>query len=381
MTNCEREKQLIAAVGLLRIPGVGRGRFLQLVRALGSAEQVVRASISELVEVRGISRALASGIHKLYNEEEASQIVQKIDELGWNVVLYDDDGYPALLREIATFPPLLFRVGNPISPDEKMIAIVGTRHPSERGRHFTYELAKALASHGITVVSGMAEGIDSVAHTGALDGGGKTVAVWGNSLDELYPPSNRALAERIRAEGTIFSEYFPETRPDRTTFPERNRIISGLSVGVVVVEAGRKSGALITASHAIEQNREVFAVPGAPWSKTSLGTNELIKNGATLLTSVEDIFRVLPVLSKEVVSKKFLKLPDLTDIEKKIISQFTTEPVQLDNISRATEIPVADLSQFLLALELKGVVRELAGKRFVLADEFIYAEKDSYDYK
>jgi DNA processing protein len=168
----------------------------------------------------------------------------------------------------------------------------------------------------------------------------------------------------------VVSEYFPGTRPDRVNFPQRNRIISGLSEGVVVVEAGQKSGALITANQAINQGREVFAVPGPPSSKVSIGANELIKKGAKLLTSVEDIFTELPRLKGNVASKQFLKLPDMTEMEIKIINLFENDPQQVDNISRMTNLPVSELMQFLLALEMKGVIRELSGKRFVLVDTY-----------
>ncbi|UCE24129.1 MAG: DNA-processing protein DprA, partial [Candidatus Zixiibacteriota bacterium] len=250
------------------------------------------------------------------------------------------------------------------------ISIVGTRHPTEEGRLFAYNLAAALARAEITVVSGMAEGIDSAAHKGALDAGGTTVAVWGNSLDVVYPPTNRSLARRIKERGVVFSEYPPGTPPDRAHFPERNRIISGLSEGIVVVEAGKKSGALITADQALAQGRELFAVPGRPGAKMSEGTNALIKKGARLLTSWEDIFEELPRLKGNILVKKFSRLPDMTEIEKRIVEMFSAGPLQIDQLAANVSMPVEEIMEFLLALELKGVIRELSGKRFMLCEEY-----------
>jgi DNA processing protein len=186
----------------------------------------------------------------------------------------------------------------------------------------------------------------------------------------LFPLSNKALAEEIKKNGAVYSEYLPGTRPDKITFPERNRIISGLSVGVIVVEAGEKSGALITATHALEQGREIFAVPGAPDSSRSRGVNNLIKKGARLLTSAEDVFEEIPQLKSGILVKKFKKLPELTDIERKIIEHFSEGPLQIDQLSRDAALPVSELMEFLLAMEIKGVVRELPGKRFVLSEEY-----------
>ncbi|NOY88341.1 MAG: DNA-protecting protein DprA [FCB group bacterium] len=370
MTNSERKK-LISTIGLLSISGIGRGRFHKLVKSFGSPAKVFLHSIKELEEIPGVSHSLAVKICDGYDKEEVDKIVDKIEQLKWGVLYPDRPDFPQHLLTIAPrdIPPLLFREGKPLENNEKVIAIVGTRHPTEQGRRFAYSLAVSLAKADITVVSGMAEGIDTMAHKGALDTGGKTIAVWGNSLDIVYPPSNKNLAERIKKEGAIYSEYFPSTPPDRNHFPERNRIISGLAEGVVVVEAGKKSGALITAEQALEQRRELFAVPGYPQATMSIGTNNLIKSGAKLITSIDDIFEELPSLKGTVLTKKFTQLPDLTKTEKEIINLFSDGPLQIDHISRAIRLPVAELMKFLLALELKGVVQEISGKRFTLVEE------------
>ncbi len=372
MTKDELKKRLTETIGLLNIPGVGRGRYHRLVRAFGSPSKVLAASVNELETVSGISHSIAADIKTKHDADRARQITARIIQLGWTVLFPDQSEFPAPLLNIpeGDVSPVLFCDGENISPGEKMIAIVGTRHPTEDGRLFTFNLAKSLAQAGVTIVSGMAEGIDSAAHKGAIEAGGRTVAVWGNSLDIVYPTSNKGLAAEIKKTGVVYSEYNPDTGPNRAHFPERNRIISGLTDGVVVIQAGRKSGALITASNAIEQGREIFAVPGQPGARNSEGTNALIKKGARLLTSIDDIFEELPRLKGEVLTRKFCQLPDMTDTEKRIISLFSSGPRQVDQISRAVDMPVPELMEFLLALELKGVVRELSGKRFVLSEEY-----------
>ncbi len=370
MTNSELKERLTGAIALLKIPGVGRVRYNKLVKKFGSPEGVFEASLDELSVVDRISRGIASNTKKECDLQEAGQIASKIVQLGWRVMFLGDENYPEQLKRIPAPPPVLFATGEELGHDEKLIAIVGTRHSTEAGELFTYKLAAELVNEGITVVSGMAEGIDSAAHKGALDAGGKTIAVWGSSLDIVFPASNRNLAGKIKKQGAVYSEYFPETRPDKAFFPERNRIISGLSSGIVVVEAGKKSGALITAEHGLEQGKEIFAVPGGPGAAKSQGVNDLIKKGARLLTSVQDIFDELPLLKNQILVKKFRRLPDMTETEQKIVGLFAEGPKQLDQISREAKLPVGELTEFMLVMELRGIIRELPGKRFVLSEDF-----------
>jgi len=365
-----RKEKLIQTIALLKVPGIGPQRFKNLVNTFGSITDIVQAPLSELEKVREFSRSLASQLKESYDDTKAAEIAHQIEKLKWDFLFLDEKEYPRLLKNIPRTPPIIFNTGQPIDNNDRIIAIVGTRHPTDNGRQMAYQLAKSLASDGIVVVSGMAEGIDSSAHAGALDAGGKTIAVWGSSMDYVFPASNKALAERIKESGTIISEYFPGTRPDKALFPARNRIISGMSEGVVVVEAGQKSGALITATLAIEQGRDVFAVPGSPASKASIGTNRLIKEGASLITSVEDIYYELPTLKGKVISRKFTKPPEMTDLEEKIVDMISSEPIQLDQLSRTANLTIGELSQLLLALELKGIVREISGKRFILSEEY-----------
>ncbi len=331
----------------------------------------MQASIAELSQLDGISTTTAKAIHAGSDKASAAEIAARVIQLGWQTWLLESESYPFRLKQISDPPPFIFGFGETISFSEPMIAIVGTRHPTDRGRMFASTLAGELASRGIPVVSGMAEGIDSAAHMGAIEAKGKTLAVLGCSLDYVSSTLRRQLANTISQNGLLLSEYLPGTRPDKSTFPGRNRIISGLVEGVVVVEAGKKSGALITATHAIEQNKTLFAVPGAPDATMSQGTNELIKQGARLITSVTDIFEELPQLGKAVlVGKTALKLPSMTKAERAIFDSVAEGPKQIDQLSRSLKVPIADLMEFLLALELKGVVRELSGKRFTIAEEY-----------
>jgi DNA processing protein len=368
LISSDSRDRLVDTLALLSIPGIGRGRFANLVRRFGSPGAALGATSKELMEVPGLSDVTSGAIKEQYDAEAARQTAARIVQLGWAVLYPESPDYPPLLAHVDDRPPLLFRMGEPCRADHKMIGIVGTRHASETGRRFTHKLAYDLAQAGVTVVSGMAEGIDAAAHLGALEGGGLTVAVWGTPLDQVYPPVNRELARRIVDHGAIYSEYWPGAPTNPSNFPERNRIISGMSEGVVVVEAGVKSGALITAQCALEQGRELFAVPGSPSSAKSAGTNNLIKQGACLLTSAQDVFDEIPRLAGAISATRAKAKPDLTDKERDLVDLLSGGPLQLDQFCRQAGLSVAESLEYLLALELKGVVEELPGKRFALAD-------------
>ncbi|UCD94364.1 MAG: DNA-processing protein DprA [Candidatus Zixiibacteriota bacterium] len=365
-TEKNRRQKLADLIALYSIDGIGATRFYQLVEAFGSATAVLDASISTLTDVPGIGRETASKIREQQNRDEAAGIVEKISKGDWKFYLYDEPGYPEPLKNIADRPPYLFCMGCYSEADADAIAIVGSRSASDEGRAFASKLASELVQSGVTIVSGMARGIDTAAHRGALNADGRTIAVFGSSLDIIYPPESREFAGKIAQSGCVFSEFLPGTQPLGPNFPRRNRIISGLSQGVIVIEAAERSGALSTASHALRQNREVFAVPGSPRHETSKGTNRLIKNGATLLTSLDDVFAELPRLKGEVKVKRAQKIDDLTDSERDILHVFSDGPVHIDVLSRELNTPVPDLMQLLLALELKGIVKELSGKRYIL---------------
>ena len=369
MDNLELKDKLTHSIALLTIPGIGAGRYRVLVEAFGSPQAVVKEPITRLVEVKGISRKLASSIRENLDRERALALAERIIGLGWTSLFHGEPDFPEALARIHDAPPLLFSEGNSSVASDRCLALVGTRHPTEQGRLLARQLASQLTIAGVTVVSGMAEGIDTEAHLGALEAGGETIAVWGSSLDIIYPSDNRTLAARIKQNGAVYSEYFPGTDPDRATFPQRNRIISGLCQGVVVVEAGRKSGALITAARAQEQGREVFAVPGSPSSSMSEGTNHLIRSGAKLITGISDILDELPLLCGQVRARKFQATSNLTESESSLTDLLVDGPVHVDKLIRQSALSAPGLMELLLALELKGVVKELAGKRFILVDE------------
>jgi DNA processing protein len=369
LTATKETIRLRDTIALLSVSGVGAGRFHRLVAEFGSPSQVMSASSTALQRVPGIGAEISNAIKAGADLASAEKIASTIEKLSWRVHYHGDSSYPARLLSIPQAPPLLFSKGQPFPSDTIAIAIVGTRHPTDRGKQFAQTLASDLATNGVIVVSGMAEGIDSAAHRGALEAGGFTAAVWGTSLDVVYPPTNKDLARRIEENGVIFSENLPNTELDKGAFPNRNRIISGLTVGVVIVEAGDKSGALITAEHAIEQGRDVYAVPGAPDAKMSVGSNGLIKQGAKLITSAQDILTEISMTSS-MITKEPMALPEMTETEKSILVLFAEGPRQIDQISREMQIPVSELMEFLLALELKGVLKELSGKRFAISEEY-----------
>jgi DNA processing protein len=369
LIDSETKERLADTIALLSIPGIGRGRFGRLVKRFGSASAALTANLTDVEAVPGLSATTAQAIREHCDLEAARQTAARIAQLGWEVLFPDGPEYPLKLAQIDDAPPLLFRLGGPPAPHEQMIGIVGTRHSTEHGRRFTHRLAGDLAAAGLTVVSGMAEGIDAAAHKGALDRGGVTVAIWGTPLDVVYPPSNRELAKRIAEQGAIYSEYLPGVETSPSNFPERNRIISGLSEAVVVVEAGRKSGALITAQCALDQGRDLFAVPGRPGAEKSDGTNELIKSGARLLTDAEDIFAEMPRLRGEISARQINRTVELTDTERKLVEALASGPLQLDLLGRQCGLAVNAVMEYLLAMELKGIVQELPGKRFALTDK------------
>lgn len=359
-------------LALSKVPGVGPLIFLRLLQKFGSPKEVFQASFQSLTQVDRVGPGLARAIVEFSNHEEVLRELERLDRLKIRMVLYNTSEYPALLANIADPPPILFVKGEILPRDQAAVAIVGSRAASQQGLAVTRRLARELAAAGITVVSGMARGIDSEAHKGALAGGGRTIAVLGCGLNIIYPPENRELFSRIVEKGAVVSEYSLDVGPDAVHFPSRNRIISGLCLGVTVVEAAPQSGSLITARLALEQGREVFAVPGHVDSMRSRGTNRLIREGARLVESAEDILEELqPMLeawirppqessrdqvqAKEVLSPEEQKLLHLLEEE---------EQLHIDTLIWKSGFPPSKTSSLLLELELKGMIRQLPGKRF-----------------
>ncbi len=359
-------------VALNMIQGLGVLRTKKLLERFGSLESIFRAGRAELREVEGIGRELADRVVTWKETVDVKKEFALAKEHGADILTVDDEKYPQRLKEIYDPPSVLYVRGEMDGVDERAIAIVGTRHPSFYGRTITENLSKKLAMRGFIIVSGLARGIDSAAHRGALSVKGKTIAVLGCGVDKVYPPENKKLMDEIAGSGAVISEFPMGTQPDKGNFPRRNRIISGLSLGVIVVEAAKNSGSLITAGAALEQGREVFAVPGKVDSPTSYGTHRLIKDGAKLVQDVDDIIEELGMLRTSPEEGSCVETqtenrvsPDLEDDEKKVYDILSSDPCQIDVICSRTNMPASKVSSILMMLEIKGVVKQLPGKQFV----------------
>jgi DNA processing protein len=284
------------------------------------------------------------------------------------VITWLDNDYPSRLKNIQQPPPVLYLRGSYTLQDNWAVAIVGTRRVTSYGRQVTEQIATLLARNGVTVVSGLARGVDGVAHQAALSTGGRTLAVLGSGVDQIYPPEHRSLAEKIEENGAIISDYAPGTPPESANFPPRNRIISGLAGAVVVVEAGDTSGALITASFAAEQGKEVFAVPGGIYSPQSRGTNKLIVNGATPMIDPKDILDALDFHKVEQYHQASLLLP-ADDVESQLMALMNLEPMHIDDIQAQSGLPIEKISASLTMMELKGMVRQVTGMTYQTVHE------------
>ncbi len=384
------------------IPGIGTHTIRRLLAAFGSAEKSVAATSAELAQIDGLTPDVRQQLIDGRSRAPLAQELELIEQHQCHIVTINDAAYPTLLKQISDPPVLLYIIGEFPLQNAPSIAIVGSRSPTEYGKTTSQQLSYQLAERGITVVSGFARGIDTCVHRGALEGGGCTVAVFGCGLSIIYPETNRTLAAEIIESGALISE-FPMTMPPRgSNFPRRNRVISGLTLGTLVVEASERSGSLITARHAADQGREVFAVPGQIFSNVSRGTHSLINQGATLINSVDDLLDALPrdytkALGGESPeptrqtpprmnqdSKRSDKAAllqstrkgstppsqpttnlNLTPDEQTVLSAMDTDSVHIDEITRVTQLPIGKVSSLLVMLELKGIVQQLPGKQFV----------------
>jgi DNA processing protein len=294
--------------------------------------------------------------------------VARLESARVQTITWDDRDYPPHLRQIYNAPPLLYVRGRIENQDEWAVAVVGTRRASVYGKEAARMIASGLAGAGVTVVSGMARGIDTVAHRTCLDAGGRTVAVLGCGVDVVYPRENARLSVEIAEKGALVSEYALGTPPEGSNFPPRNRIISGLTLGTVVVEAGSSSGALITADFAAEHGREVFAVPGNVFARGSRGANELIQQGAKLVTSVTDVLEELNLTMVSEQAQVRAVIPE-NETEALLLDHLSGEPLHVDRLSRTVQLPIAEVSSTLALMELKGMVRQVGGMNYVLARE------------
>jgi DNA processing protein len=350
-------------VSFHRISGVGSARISRLLECFDTLEDAWRAGDRE-IRATGLPSDVVSAILSERPSIDPANEMERIERAGVRALTLDDPDYPRLLRHIPLPPPVLYVRGTLLPTDELSIGVVGTRRSTSYGTDMTARISRGLAEAGVTIVSGLALGIDTVAHRVALEAGGRTLAVFGCGLDTIYPPRNRVLAERIVENGALISEYALGTKPDARNFPVRNRIISGLSRGVVVVEAPTRSGALITTSFAADQGRDVFAVPGSALSSASAGCHDLIRNGAMLITSAEQILDHLDVARVEVQTQARLTLPE-TSSERILYEIVGAEPRHVNELSIESGLPIHETSGTLLALELKGLVRQSAAQHYV----------------
>ena len=364
-------------VGFNIIAGIGRVKLTQLENYFGNLENAWQAVPSDLKQSgldSGSTRAITSWRPKISLEAE----MEKLERYGVRVLTWHDPDYPSRLKEIYDYPPLLYVRGSLLPEDEWCLAVVGTRRATVYGRQVTEEIVADLAQNKITIVSGLAKGIDSVAHHSALDAGGRTIAVFACGLDTVYPSENANLARRIIQQGALISEYPLGTRPRADNFPRRNRIMSGLSLGVLVVEAGDASGAMITARLALEQNREVFATPGSILSPTSRGTNHLIQEGAKLVRNYTDILEELnlTVVARQMEMKEVIPA---SDTESLLLKQLSAEPIHIDEVCRSSGLPVSTVTSTLTMMELKGLVKQVGNMNYVLAREVREAYRAKVD--
>ncbi|MCD6153728.1 MAG: DNA-processing protein DprA [Syntrophobacterales bacterium] len=366
------------------IENIGSVGFKNLIQVFGSAQAVFNAPESNLARVAQITGKTARKIKKFHEWQAVDKELELVDRHNVSIVTLKDPSYPKALLNIYDPPPLLYIKGNLVKEDIN-VAVIGSRMASTYGKFMTERLSRELALNGVTVVSGMARGVDSAAHTGAIAGGGRTIAVLGSGIDVIYPPENKKLFEKISANGAVITEFPFNTPPKGPNFPARNRIISGISFGVVIVEANEKSGSLITARLGLEQGREIFAVPGSIDSPGSKGTHKLLKDGAKLVESVDDILEeILPlaVISKqdrkpgekrreepEGQSAKSSGRPNIDNLrteEAAILKLIGNRPVYIDNIITDSSYQSREVLSILLSLELNGYIEQLPGKRFII---------------
>jgi len=370
--SAETERQLLDALRLNLVPGIGPRLQQLLVARFDSPAGVFAASSSELSAVDGIGPKLLSTISEARHSDDAERELARCRELGVEMLHLDSPDYPPMLAEICDAPNVLYCRGDIVEQDQLAVAIVGSRRCTLYGRQQAERLAGALARAGMTVVSGLARGIDAAAHRGAPNAGGRTIAVAATGLAQVYPPEHVELADEVSRQGAIVTESPLHREPIPGLFPQRNRLISGLSLGVIVIEASQKSGSLHTARHAMEQGREVFALPGRIDSLASIGSHNLIRDGATLIRGVEDVLDELGPLTRPVqtgVSEEVRTPRELTlnDQERHVINLIGSEPSHLDEVMRNTNLDPSRVLATLTVLEMKKLVRRLPGGYLVRA--------------
>jgi len=347
--------------------GIGPVRFQRLLEVCGGARGAWEATDLELAAA-GLERRTADSLRRLRQRTAPDAVGRRLAQLGIRAITLLDDGYPTNLRDVADPPPVLFVRGRLAARDARAVALVGTRRATSYGQAVADRLARELAAAGVTVVSGLARGVDTGAHRAVVQAGGRTIAVLGNGLDQVYPPENAGLARQIveNDAGAVVSEFAPGVRPDAVNFPRRNRLISGLSLGTVIVEAGEHSGALITADFALEQGRDVLAVPGSIFGPMSAGTNELLRQGATPVTCAQDILEAIGATPAEATTLA-QHLPELGAREGCVLEALSAEPHHADELARTLRLSSGEVAAALAMLELKGLARQVGSMLYTRA--------------
>lgn len=354
-------------IGFNLIKGIGAVRMQSLVTYFGDLASAWQADFADLTDA-GLSEKLAEKVIGARGQIDLDQLSARYEAQGIQTLIWADEAYPVRLKEIDQPPPVLYIRGEYLVDDLFAVAIVGTRKVTPYGRQITEEIAAFLAANGITVISGLARGVDAIAHQTALKAGGRTMAVLGSGVDKIYPPEHRGLAEQIIQRGAVISDYAVGTPPHASNFPPRNRIISGLSLAVIVVEAAETSGALITAEFAAEQGREIFAVPGSILAPQSKGTNRLIQKGAQPLLTPADLMQALDLtrMDKQKTARKILPADETEAV---LLNTLGGEPLHVDEIRNQTALPIERISAALIMMELKGMVRQVGGMNYVAVRE------------
>lgn len=359
-------KRIRDIIRILSVPGVGPRKTLDLYEKFGSLEKIFSARSSDLMQIQGIKGKTASAILAPLDEDLLAGQIKLIEKFEVDVITIWDEAYPELLKQIYHPPIALFCRGNTQLLNEKCLGVVGTRTPTKYGQEVAADFGQQIAGCGYTVVSGAAKGIDTIVHSNAIKANGNTIAVLGNGIDRVYPAENRSLYDAIADKGLLVSEFFMGSKPDAPNFPRRNRIISGLSTGTLVIEAAEKSGSLITAYFALDQNREVFAVPGMINSRQSRGTHHLIRQGAKLVERIEDILDELGEkyrLGNSGGQQELIIAADPKEIKLlELLSQ--NESIHIDDLASNSGQTTFALLGTLLQMEMKGLVQQLPGKYF-----------------
>ena len=366
MSSQTKFEELKYWVGFNRIHAVGPIRHQKLVKFFGNLKAAWRAPKSLLLRA-GMEEKIAREIVDKRQKTDVDYEIEKLRLKNIKLTVFGDDNYPKLLKEIYAPPPLLYYQGELNINNQFPIAVVGSRKISQYGRQVTSQISGQLSQAGITIISGLALGVDACAHQASLDNSGQTVAVLGSGLDKIYPVANQRLAQNIIEEkGCVVSEFPLETPAFKSNFPQRNRIISGLSLGTLVTEAHLKSGALITARHSLEQNREVFAVPGNIYNQNSLGPHDLIKMGAKLVTTAAEILETLHLENAENFQNIKEILPE-NPTEKTILELVSAEPIHIDNLAKSSKLDIITVNSTLVVLEMKGAIKNIGGQKYIRA--------------